>query len=271
MRHNACRRFNRGVPKVDFSMPEMPHAGEHHGDAVRVGGGDHVVVAHRAARLDDRRGAGLDGRQQAVGEGEEGVGGDDRALGQAARRGRRPRRRRAPCARRCARSRRGSSGRRRCRRSRRPWRRRWRSTSRAWRRGRRSAGRRVRPALGARLRHDLQVERVDHRIVARLHEQAAGDRLDRSVPAAAGSGRPPVTSRRKFFFAAMIARASSVASGAMMTSVKVLTISSAASASSRRLTATMPPKAETGSQASALPIGLARALRRRPRRTGWRA
>jgi hypothetical protein len=37
----------------------------------------------------------------------------------------------------------------------------------------------------------------------------------------------------------------------MMTSVKVLTISSAASASSMRFKATMPPKAETGSQASA--------------------
>ncbi len=49
----------------------------------------------------------------------------------------------------------------------------------------------------------------------------------------------------------------------MITSVKVLTISSAASASSRRFSATMPPKAETGSQASALQIGLRqrRALR----------
>ena len=63
-------------------MPEVPHAGEHHGDAVLVGGGDHLVVAHRAARLDHRRGAGLGRREQAVGEGEEGVRGDDRALGQ---------------------------------------------------------------------------------------------------------------------------------------------------------------------------------------------
>ena len=60
----------------------MAHAGEHHGDAVLVGGGDDLVVAHRAARLDDGGGAGLDGREQAVGEGEEGVRGDDRALGQ---------------------------------------------------------------------------------------------------------------------------------------------------------------------------------------------
>ncbi|MGY2992496.1 hypothetical protein ACVWWD_001303 [Mesorhizobium sp. URHB0026] len=27
-------------------VPEMPHACEHHGDAVFVGGGDDVVVAH---------------------------------------------------------------------------------------------------------------------------------------------------------------------------------------------------------------------------------
>ena len=41
-------------------MPEMPHAGEHHGDAVLVGGRDHLVVAHRAAGLDHRGGAGFD-------------------------------------------------------------------------------------------------------------------------------------------------------------------------------------------------------------------
>ena len=72
------------------------------------------------------------------------------------------------------------------------------------------------------------------------------------VPAARGSGSAPANSSRKFFFAAMIACASGVASGAMITSVKVFTISSAASASSVRLVATMPPKAETGSQRSAL-------------------
>ena len=36
------------------SVPEVAHAGEHHRDAVLVGGGDHLVVAHRAARLDHR-------------------------------------------------------------------------------------------------------------------------------------------------------------------------------------------------------------------------
>ena len=47
-----------------------------------VGRRDHLLVAHRAARLDDGGGAGLGRRQQPVGEGEEGVRGDDRARGQ---------------------------------------------------------------------------------------------------------------------------------------------------------------------------------------------
>ena len=46
--------------------------------------------------------------------------------------------------------------------------------------------------------------------------------------------------------------ASSVASGAMITSVKISVMARATSASSVRLTATMPPKAEVESQASAL-------------------
>ena len=110
------------------SMPEMPRAGEHHGDVVLVGGGDHLVVVHRAAGLDHRGGAGLDRDQQAVGEREERVGGDHRALGQRRRRASAPSRRPRPCARRCAPHRRGSSGRRRCRRWRGPWHRRWCST-----------------------------------------------------------------------------------------------------------------------------------------------
>ena len=63
-------------------MPEVADAGEDHGEAGFVGGRDDLVVAHRAAGLDDGGGAGFGGGQQAVGEGEEGVGGDDRALGQ---------------------------------------------------------------------------------------------------------------------------------------------------------------------------------------------
>ncbi len=36
-------------------MPEMPRPGEHHGDAVVVGGLDHLVVAHRSRRAGSRR------------------------------------------------------------------------------------------------------------------------------------------------------------------------------------------------------------------------
>ncbi len=50
-----------------------------------VGGLDHLVVAHRAAGLDHRGGAGFDRHQQAIGEGEEGVGSDHRAFGQRRR------------------------------------------------------------------------------------------------------------------------------------------------------------------------------------------
>ena len=39
-------------------MPEMPHAGEEHRQAGLVGGGDHFLVADRAARLDHRGRAG---------------------------------------------------------------------------------------------------------------------------------------------------------------------------------------------------------------------
>src|SRR5690606_21768432 len=61
-------------------MPKMPHPGKYHGDAVFVGGGDHLVVAHRAAGLDDAADAHLGGVVDAVPEGEEGVGGHHRAL-----------------------------------------------------------------------------------------------------------------------------------------------------------------------------------------------
>ena len=33
-------------------MPEMPHAGQHHGHAALVGGGNHFVIADAAAGLD---------------------------------------------------------------------------------------------------------------------------------------------------------------------------------------------------------------------------
>ena len=110
------------------SVAEVAHAGEDHRQPGFVGGGDHFLVADRAAGLDHRGRARLGGGEQAVGEGEEGVRGDRRAdrarLRPAGLLGRvlglpggDPRRIRA-----------GSSGRRRCRRWRRPWHRRSRST-----------------------------------------------------------------------------------------------------------------------------------------------
>src|SRR5215510_3518606 len=61
------------------SMPEMTHAGEHHGEPLLVGGGDHLVVPHAAAGLDDRFRARLGHRVHAVAEREESIRGDDRS------------------------------------------------------------------------------------------------------------------------------------------------------------------------------------------------
>lgn len=62
-------------------MPEMPAAGEHHGDAGLIAGFDGILVPEGAAGLDDggdaRPGGGFDG----VAEGEEGVGGHNGAPG----------------------------------------------------------------------------------------------------------------------------------------------------------------------------------------------
>ena len=40
-------------------VPEVPHAGENHGEPRFVGGGDHLLVADRTAGLDHRRRARL--------------------------------------------------------------------------------------------------------------------------------------------------------------------------------------------------------------------
>ena len=63
-------------------MAKDPHAGEGHGQAGLVGGLDDLVVADGAARLDHRRGPGGGGLEQAVGEGEEGLGRAGGPLGQ---------------------------------------------------------------------------------------------------------------------------------------------------------------------------------------------
>jgi hypothetical protein len=53
--------------------------GEDHGQPLLVGGLDHFLVAHRAAGLNDRRGAGIGGGSKARRRTEEGVRGDDAA------------------------------------------------------------------------------------------------------------------------------------------------------------------------------------------------
>jgi len=58
-------------------VPEVAHAGEDHGHLAFVGGGDDFVVADAAPGLDDGGGTGVGRSEEAVGEGEEGVTGDD--------------------------------------------------------------------------------------------------------------------------------------------------------------------------------------------------
>src|ERR687896_622764 len=45
------------IVQYSSSVPEVAHAGEEHGDAAFVGGGDHLRIAHAATGLDHRRGA----------------------------------------------------------------------------------------------------------------------------------------------------------------------------------------------------------------------
>src|ERR1700730_15775080 len=61
-------------------VPEMAGPGKDHGNAVVVRGLDDLLVPHRAARLDDRGGAGLDGGQKPVSEREESRRSDHRAF-----------------------------------------------------------------------------------------------------------------------------------------------------------------------------------------------
>ena len=61
-------------------MPEVAVAGEDHGHAGGVCGGDDFFVAHGSAGLDAGGGAGIDGGLESIGEGEHGIGGDDGAF-----------------------------------------------------------------------------------------------------------------------------------------------------------------------------------------------
>src|SRR5690606_8111302 len=76
---NACSRPPPPMTRTFIgSVPEVPDAGEHHGDAVFVGRGDHFAVAHRATRLDHGLDAGFGRGVDAVAEWEEGIRGHHR-------------------------------------------------------------------------------------------------------------------------------------------------------------------------------------------------
>ena len=56
------------APQHEALVPEVAHAGEHHGQACFVGGCDHLRVAHRPSGLDHGGGAGRDDHLQPVRE-----------------------------------------------------------------------------------------------------------------------------------------------------------------------------------------------------------
>ncbi len=66
--------------QTDVSMAEVADSGEKHGQAEAVGGFDDFGIALRASGLDDGGGSGFGDFFDAVGKGEEGVGGGDGAL-----------------------------------------------------------------------------------------------------------------------------------------------------------------------------------------------
>ena len=68
---SRCNLLPRKVGSV--LVQEMPDAGENHSHSEAVGGGNHVVIADRAAGLNDGNGTGFRGFFDAVGEREKGV------------------------------------------------------------------------------------------------------------------------------------------------------------------------------------------------------
>src|SRR4051794_9571049 len=67
------------IAVISLLVLEMPFAGEDQREAVLVGGGDHLVVAHGAAGFDHRGDAGGRARVEAVAEREERVAGSGAA------------------------------------------------------------------------------------------------------------------------------------------------------------------------------------------------
>src|SRR3989442_8147821 len=70
----ACSRPPEPITSSFISVAEVAHAGEHHRHTARVRRRDDLVVAHAAAGLDHRRGAGCGERVEAVAKGEECIG-----------------------------------------------------------------------------------------------------------------------------------------------------------------------------------------------------
>src|SRR6185437_287485 len=87
-RGEGAERSEAGEGRRITSVPEVPHAGEHHRDAALVRRGDHLVVAHAAAGLDHGGGAVVGDDVEAIAERKERIRRDDRARKRQARVGR---------------------------------------------------------------------------------------------------------------------------------------------------------------------------------------
>src|SRR5258706_3840328 len=73
--------FRAKPPQPSSLMAELTLTREHHRDIEFVSGLNHFLVAHRAARLDDRRDTGFSGLLDSVAKWEERIGAQHRALG----------------------------------------------------------------------------------------------------------------------------------------------------------------------------------------------
>jgi hypothetical protein len=69
----ACPTGYRANQVGGVLVQEMPDAGENHGHAEAIGGGNHLAIADRAAGLNDGHGSGFGGFFDAVGKREKGV------------------------------------------------------------------------------------------------------------------------------------------------------------------------------------------------------
>ena len=54
-------------------VPEVTHASQHHHNAALVRGGDHLIIAHAAARLDDAGRTRINHNIQAIAKRKEGI------------------------------------------------------------------------------------------------------------------------------------------------------------------------------------------------------